>query len=141
MIVIHQKNNLVTLPYIINGKVSTFDFLPGRNQIEAKVFDAIKIYNKKRFENHYQFILKPFSPPGAIKKNDIGDEEIIIFKLDAPSFVDLISNTNEIKLLKDYIKSEEKRDRPRNTILKAIKEKINDIKKFEKKLLGDKDKK
>lgn len=72
VIIMNQKVGILSLPYP-GGKGSNYqDFLPGKNEIDAEIFDAVKKANEKNWP-HYKRHLKELSEMTEDAESVIGD--------------------------------------------------------------------
>ena len=128
MIIIYDKANTLNLPYTDeSGAVQYIKFVPGKNEVESKVWEAIVKYNETRME-HYCRFLHPLNEEAA------GDDGIDYAKLSVKELSELIENTMDVGELGDIETAENQRDKPRKSILKEIDKQIEAISKFEDKV-------
>lgn len=131
MIVFYDLPNILSLPYTRpDGTQKYFDFTPGKTCVPDEIWKAIEKQNKKRIENYYAQVLKPFIPVSK----DFNEKTINIATLSANEAISLIENTMEVDELRDYQQLEETRDKPRKLVLRAILSKISEIESFVKKV-------
>ncbi len=124
MIIIYDKANTLNLPYVDEVKgVSYYKFVPGENDVEKVIWDAIKEYNKTRMEHYERFLL-------ALDEKAAGDGGIDYAALSVKDLCELIENRMDIDKLAEIESAENKRDKPRQSILKAINKQIEAISKF-----------
>ena len=98
MIVFFDKASIVTLPYLDNkNKQCRHTFIPGENNLPLDVWNAIVKYNKIRFENYYDSVLRPFKPVYAATNGKID-----LHKLTEKDFSALVDNTLDEEKLKKY---------------------------------------
>lgn len=120
MIIIYDKANTLTLPYDDNGRVRYIKFVPGKNEVASEVWESVKEYNTVRME-HYARYLKPLNEQAA------GDDGIKYDELSAAEVQELIENTMEISELEEIRSNENKRDKPRKSVLNAIDKQVKAI--------------
>lgn len=126
MIIIYDKANTLSLPYVDEAKaVKYVKFVPGKNEVEKKVWDAILEYNGSRFD-HYGRFLRPLNEEAA------GDGEIDYTALSVKELAELIENTMDVDALIAIETAEKLRDKPRKSVLKDIDKQVEAITKFEK---------
>lgn len=124
MIIIYDKANTLNLPYIDeSGAVKYFKFVPGENEVAKTIWDAIKEYNEVRMEHYERFL-------HALDEVAAGDGGIDYASLSVKDLCELIENRMDIDKLAEIEAAENKRDKPRNSILKAINKQIEAISKF-----------
>ena len=128
MIIIYDKANTLNLPYVDEVKgVSYFKFVPGKNEVDSKTWEAILEYNGSRFD-HYGRFLRPLNEEAA------GDNGIDYAALNVGETSELIENTMDVDSLIAIETAENQRDKPRKSILKAIDKQVEAITNFEKKV-------
>ena len=128
MIIIYDKANTLNLPYTDENKnVKYYKFVPGRNEVEQKIWDAIVKYNEVRFE-HYGKFLHPLNEEAAT------DDGLDYDALSAKEVSTLIENTMDISELASLEAAENGRDKPRKSVLKDIDKQIKAISDFEDKV-------
>ena len=148
MIVFYKNPNTLKLPYetiikvesrdrdnnliydakgnvkLINKKEAAYvKFIPGRNTISNDLWVKIVEYNKKNWD-FYSTILNVFKGKVDPKTEiEIGEDEdsINIDTLSAPEMKELVENTMDVKDINRYLKNENKRDKPRPSVIKEIK--------------------
>jgi hypothetical protein len=126
MIIIYDKANTLSLPYVDEADaVKYVKFVPGKNEVEKKVWDAILEYNGSRFD-HYGRFLRPLNEEAA------GDGDIDYAALNVKELSDLIENTMDVDALIAIETAEKLRDKPRKSVLKDIDKQVEAITKFEK---------
>lgn len=126
MIIIYDKANTLSLPYVDEAKaVKYVKFVPGRNEVEKNVWGAILEYNGSRFD-HYGRFLKPLDEEAA------GDGDIDYTALSVSKLSELIENTMDVDKLIAIETAEKLRDKPRKSVLKDIDKQVEAITKFEK---------
>lgn len=130
MIVIYGKANRLSLPYANEqGNIAMFNFTPGKNEIDPKIWDAIeKMHSQKEvkdkdgkvktvkidkwdlYKKHFNLEAKE-----ATRRGDVGD-------LDETDFIEVIKATNTIEELDNYEKHENEKGKgePRKEVFKAI---------------------
>ena len=125
MIIIYDKANTLTLHYVNeDGKVQKLKFVPGKNEIESKIWDAISEYNAKNME-HYERYLHPLNEEAA------GDGDLDYHALNAREVNELIENTMEVSELEGFRASEKAREKgQRASVLKSIDKQIRAINDF-----------
>ena len=124
MIIIYDKANTLNLPYTAeSGAVKYYKFVPGENDVEKVIWDAIKEYNEKRMEHYERFL-------HALNEEAAGDGSIDYAALSVKDLCELIENRMDIDKLAEIEAAENKRDKPRQSILKAINKQIEAISKF-----------
>lgn len=129
MIIIYDKANTLNLPYADkDGAVNYKMFVPGRNEVDSEIWEAIVEYNEKRFD-HYGRFLHPLNEEAA------GDDGIDYAALNVKELSELIENTMDIDQLGDIEAAEKSRDKgERKSVLKEIEKQINVIGDFTKKV-------
>jgi hypothetical protein len=129
MIIIYNKANTLSLPYVDEaGAVKYVKFVPGEQEVEKKVWDAILEYNGSRFD-HYGRFLKPLDEKAA------GDGEIDYAALSPSKLSELIENTYDVEKLIAIETAENGREKGgRKSVLKQIDKQIELIGKEEAKL-------
>ena len=128
MIVIYDKANTLTLPYIDEKKsVRYVKFVPGRNVIESAIWALVKECNEARFEHYDKYL-------HALNEEAAGDEHIDYAALTVRELDELIDNTFEVGELGDIEAAEKGRDTPRTTVLKAIDKQVEKISNTEARL-------
>jgi hypothetical protein len=129
MIIIYDKANTLSLPYVDEKKgVKYFKFVPGRNEVEKNVWDAILKYNGSRFD-HYGRFLRPLNEEAA------GDGDINYAALNVKELSELIENTMDIDQLGAIEAAEKSREKgERKTVLKEIEKQIEAISNFTEKV-------
>ena len=134
MIIIYDKANTLNLPYVHeSGAVKYYKFVPGKNEVEKKVWDAIVEYNGTRFD-HYGRFLRPLNEEAA------GDGDIDYAALKPKELSELIENTfniDELIIIETAEKGREKGGR--KSVLKEIDKQIEIISKEEAKLEKSRD--
>jgi len=159
MIVFYTQPNTLSLPYEIIKKIELKDdkgqpvydgkgnvklinkkeadyvrFVPGKNTITNELWIKIVEYNKKNWD-YYSSILNVFKGKVDAKtKIEIGEneDEINIDLLSTSEMNALAENTMDINDVNRYLKNENKRDRPRPSVLKTIKKRKATISKADK---------
>ena len=107
-----------------DGKVQKLKFVPGKNEIESKIWDAISEYNAKNME-HYERYLHPLNEEAA------GDGDLDYDALNAREVNELIENTMEVSELEGFRASEKAREKgQRASVLKSIDKQIRAINDF-----------
>jgi len=147
MIIFYQKPNILSLPFKVIRKIELrdkdnkpilddegkpklidkdfaeyFKFVPGKNSISKELWLKIVEYNKEDMD-YYSTVLTIFKPKiDEETEEEIGedDENINIKELNAREMKDLVENTMTIGDLVYYEKTERERDKPRKTILNAL---------------------
>lgn len=108
----------------INKKEAAYiKFVPGKNTISNDLWVKVVEYNKKNWD-YYSTILNVFK--GKIDpKTEIvigeNEDEISIDGLSAVEMKELVENTMDEKDIDRYWKAENKRDKPRPSVVKVIK--------------------
>lgn len=147
MIVFYTQPNTLKLPYKVIKKVELrdkdgllihdekgnvklinkegaeyFNFIPGKNTISKELWIKIVDYNKRNWE-HYSTILRVFKAK-IDKKTEIevgeNEDKINLDTLSVLEMKELIENTMDVEAINRYLKIENKRDKPRSSILKTI---------------------
>jgi len=139
MYIFYKKPNTLTLPYILDGKQQKFRFLPGKNEIHPEHWKAIASQHKARMENSYNRVMSVFKPEATDPKTgvELGTEIIDLTNLSVNEMLDLVSATMNTDELAEYDAAEKLRKTPRKSVLKAIKQKRDEIEEFEEKLKKD----
>lgn len=129
MIIIYDKANTLTLHYVDeNKKVQKLKFVPGKQDVESKIWDAISEYNAKNME-HYERYLHPLNEAAA------GDDGLDYDALNSREVGELVENTMVVAELEGFRVSEKAREKgPRATVIKAIDKQIKDLNAFDKKV-------
>jgi len=109
---------------LINKKEAKYvRFIPGKNTISSELWVKVVEYNKKNWD-YYSTILNVFKGKVDVKTEiEIGanEDEININELAASEMKELVENTMDGKDIDRYLKNENKRDKPRSSVVKAIK--------------------
>ena len=129
MIIIYDKANTLTLHYVNKDKkVQKLKFVPGKNEVESKIWDAISEYNSKNME-HYERYLHPLNEEAA------GDGDLDYHALNSREVGELIENTMDVAELEGFRASENTREKgPRATVIKAIDKQIKALDAFDQKV-------
>ena len=129
MIIIYDKANTLNLPFVDEVKgVKYFKFVPGRNEVDSKTWEAILKYNGARFD-HYGRFLRPLNEEAA------GDDGIDYAALNVKELSELIENTMDIGELGEIEAAEKSREKgERKSVLNAIEKQIEAITAFDKKI-------
>ena len=128
MIIIYDKANTLNLPYTDeSGAVQYVKFVPGKNEVESKIWAAVVKYNETRMEHYCRFL-------HALDEEAAGDDGINYAALNVKQLSELIENTMDVGELGDIEKAENQREKPRKSILKEIDKQIEAISKFEDKV-------
>ena len=129
MIIIYDKANTLTLHYSDeNKKVQKLKFVPGKNEIEKAIWDAISDYNSKNME-HYERYLHPLNEEAA------GDGDLDYDALNAREVGELIENTMDVDELEGFRRSENAREKgPRASVIKSIDKQIKALEAFDQKV-------
>jgi hypothetical protein len=135
MIIIYDKANTLNLPYSDkDGAVNYKMFVPGRNDVESEIWDAIKEYNEKNFDHYGRFL-------GPVNEEAAGDGPINYAALNVKELSVLIENTMDIGQLGDIEAAEKSREKgERKSVLKEIENQINKLAAFDKKIEDEKEK-
>ena len=135
MIIIYDKANTLKLSYSdAKGKVRYVTFVPGRNDVDSEIWDAIIKANEKRFEYYAKFLY-------ALDKEAAGDNGIDYAALKPKDLSDLINNTMSIDKLADIEAAEKGREKgPRTVVLKEIEKQLNAFAALDKKIADEKKK-
>lgn len=129
MVIIYDKANTLNLSYADEeGAIKFKMFVPGRNEVDSKIWEAIVETNKKRFD-HYGRFLHPLNEKAA------GDDGIDYAGLSVKDISELIENTMDIDQLGDIEAAEKSRTKgERKSVLKEIEKQIETISDFTKKV-------
>ena len=135
MIIIYDKANTLNLPYSDkNGAVKYKMFVPGRNEVDSKIWDAIKEYNEKRFDHYGRFL-------HALNEEAAGDDGIDYAALNVKDLSELIENTMDIDQLGEIEAAEKSREKgERKSVLKEIEKQIDKLSAFDKQIEDEKKK-
>lgn len=125
-------------------------FKPGENSISPELWEKICRYNAEDM-SFYNSILKVFNPVETKRVEisnqeevevEIGQEEdeIDLSKLKTTDFKELIENTMEMKKLHKYFKFESSRDKPRASLVRAIRDQKTQIDNIDKAMENSKEK-
>jgi len=127
-----------------------FDFLPGNNEIDPEIWNAIREGMSDTRKEHCDTILKVVQPTIDESGFTIGpnENEIDILEMNVNDAKVLIAGTaspdseKDIAILEKYRKAEKGRKdmKPRKMVLKAIDEQIAEIQEHDKKREEEKDK-
>ena len=133
MIIIYDKANTLTLPYSTEkGNVKYVKFVPGRNDVDSEIWNAILRCNEKRFEHYGKFLR-------ALDEEAAGDNGIDYAALSTRDLSELIENTMDIDKLADIESAEKSREKgERKSVLKEIEKQINKLAAFDKKIADEK---
>ena len=136
MFIFYKKPNILTLPYVLDGKPLRFSFIPGKNEIHPEHWKAIAAQHKARIENSYNRFMSVFKPETTDPKTgiEVGTEIIDLTNLSVNEMLDLVGATMKAEELIEYEVAEKLRKTPRKSVLKAIKQKRDEIEEFEEKL-------
>jgi hypothetical protein len=128
MIVVNKKPNITHMPHHLGKQPGVFSFIPGKNEIDPKIWAAVKKEaGDERMDAHYNAFLRPI---GEDESEQLDDPS----KLNADDFIDLIKGTMSLDTLQDYAAAEDARKgSPRKTVIAAITEQAEEIKKIEAK--------
>ena len=129
MIIIYDKANTLNLSYVNEeGAVQFKMFVPGRNEVDSKIWEAIVETNKKRFD-HYARFLHPLDEKAA------GDDGIDYAALNVRDLSELIENTMDLDQLGEIEAAEKSREKgERKSVLKEIEKQIEAISNFTEKV-------
>jgi len=133
MIIFYNKPNTLTLPYKVKKKQELFRFIPGINHISKETWLAI-VNAAGNDMDYYKTLLKVFQPKIDVEtKQEIGEEEnkVDISGLKVSEMSELIENTMEKESLEEYYELEKKRDKPRTSITRLLKQKLEEISEVE----------
>lgn len=135
MIVLYNEPKLLYLPYIDKNKQQRErTFIPGKNTIDSEDWEAIVVFNKKRFEAYYNTKFKVLKPVKDIVAGmAIGENNVDVYKLTVIDLIDLINGTMEIDELRKY-QEQENKGKKRKTVLAALGTQIKKIARFEQKI-------
>ena len=135
MIIIYDKANTLNLSYVNEeGAVQFKMFVPGRNEVDSKIWEAIVETNKKRFD-HYGRFLRPLNEEAA------GDDVIDYADLNVKDLSELIENTMDIDQLGEIEAAEKSREKgERKSVLKEIEKQIDKLSAFDKQIEDEKKK-
>lgn len=135
MIIIYDKANTLTLPYSNEkGNVKYVKFVPGRNDVDSEIWNAILKCNKKRFEHYGKFLR-------ALDEEAAGDNGIDYAALSVKDLSELIENTYDINKLGDIEAAEKSREKgERKSVLKDIEKQLDALSAFDKKIEDEKKK-
>ena len=124
MIIIYDKANTLNLYYTDeSGAVKCNKFVPGENDIAKVIWDAIVKYNEVRMEYYGRFL-------HALDEKAAGDGGIDYAALNVNDLRELIENRMDVDKLIEIETAENKRSKPRQSILKAIDKQVEAISKF-----------
>ena len=98
VIVINQKAGVLSLPYFENGRPKYQDFMPGKNEVDAEVLDAVKEANEESWE-HYSRHLK--------QEIDMPEEGIDVSVMTVNEAKTIIENTMSVGELNEFMEAEE----------------------------------
>ncbi len=135
MIIIYDKANTLNLPYEAkNGTIKYRMFVPGRNEVDSEIWDAVKKYNEKNFAHYGRFL-------GPLNEKAAGDGPINYVALNVKELSELIENTMDIGQLGDIEAAEKGREKgERKSVLKEIEKQIDALSAFDKKIKDEKKK-
>jgi len=127
MVIIYDKANTLTLPYLEGETTKYFKFVPGTNEVASETWAAIRDYNGARFEHYDRFL-------HALDEEAAGDEGINYSELTVRKLSELIENTMDVEKLVEIETAENGREKPRTSVLKEIDKQIEKISNFEAKV-------
>jgi len=123
----------VSLPFADNeGKQQHFTFSPGKNEIVDEVWSAIRKQHSQKW-HHYEKFLREFkSIPSDIELDASEEFQGATLSgrfedLSIHDCLELIENTNDIKLLEEQLWSEQARGRNRRAVLGPLRQKVKSI--------------
>jgi len=136
MIVFYSLPNTMTLPYVINKVKGSYRFIPGKNHIAQDIWTSI-VKAAGDSMDYYNTVLRVFQPIlNESTQIEVGEEfeNVDLTELNVRDMKELIENTMDSKELIRYEVLEKDRDRPRTSILKALKDRIRVVSDVENKL-------
>lgn len=135
MVIIYDKANTLKLSYNTEkGKVRYVTFVPGRNDVDSEIWEAVVKANKKRFDHYGKFL-------HALNEEAAGDKGIDYAALGVRDLSELIENTMDIGQLGDIEAAEKSREKgERKSVLKDIEKQLDALSAFDKKIEDDKKK-
>lgn len=118
----YQKANMLSLPYNDKmGNVMFLELMPGRNDVDGDILDAVQKHLSEDKWDHY---MRHIDIEEIVQED--GSEDYS--DLNAKDFIPLIKGTMELDQLVMYAEYESGQDKPRKSVLDAIKdqdEKLN----------------
>lgn len=135
MIIIYDKANTLTLSYNTEkGNVKYVKFVPGRNDVDSEIWNAIVKTNEKRFEHYGKFLY-------ALDEEAAGDNGIDYGALSPKKLSELIENSMDIDKLAEIEAAEKGREKgPRTAVLKEIEKQLKAFADLDKKIADEKKK-
>jgi hypothetical protein len=127
MIIIYDKANTLSLPYLDGKQIKYVKFVPGTNDVDSDVWENIKEYNETRFEYYDKFL-------HALNEEAAGDGELDYEALTAREVATLIVNEMDVANLEKLRELENERDKPRVSVLKEIDKQIGKLNGFDDKV-------
>ena len=97
IIVINQKAGILCLPYSEKGRMKYQDFMPGKNEVDAEVLEAVKEANSESWE-HYSRHLK--------EEVEVSGEVVDISVLTVNEAKTIVENTMSVSELEGFMASE-----------------------------------
>ena len=97
VIVINQKAGILSLPYFVSGKPKYQDFMPGKNEVDAEILEAVKEANEESWD-HYSRHLK--------EEVEVSGESFDVSLLTVNEAKTIIENTMSVSELEGFMEAE-----------------------------------